>query len=272
MVCLWRTCREKDPITHTSPSALKTVQQTCSRRCGNSSPQYPVAPPVTSLTGTHSALHLALQTKRWQGGELHSGGHKAAWAVPHVFFGDRSTELSKLAFLSARPPKLPSFYGWASPCFLWSYRFLFTSFSRNKGFWHHRVLLILTLHSHPHILPVLPLCPKPGLILSRSYPTVAAVRFYLVAHPSHREPSAKIIPSTSFGYSVHSLQFLTTPQARNRPWLYLYFSGNAAVCIFQSGCCCHSSQSGHCQKLQATDSPEKSEEAEQQFFRLSDPI
>lgn len=160
----------------------------------------------------------------------------------------------------------------ASPFFLWSWRFLFTSFSRNKGFWIHRVLLTLTLHSHPHVFTVLSLCPKPGLILSRSYPTVVAVRFYLIAHPSHRETLAKILPSASLGYSIHFLQFLTTPQASKCPCLYLYFPGNAAVCIFQSGCCCHSSPSGHCQKLQATDSPKISEEAEQPFLRLSNPI
>lgn len=163
------------------------------------------------------------------------------------------------------PLGCPAHWKWASPFFLWSQRFLFASFSRNKGFWIHRVLLTFTLHSHPSY-PCCTLCPNPGLILSRSYPTVAAVRFYLIAHPSHREPCAKILPSTGFGYSALFLQFLTTPQASKRPCLYLYFPGNAAVCIFQSGCCCHSSLSGHCQKLQAMDSPKTSEEAEKPFF------
>lgn len=158
----------------------------------------------------------------------------------------------------------PAHWKWASPLFLWPQRSLFTSFSRNKRFWIHRALLTLTLHSHPPY----PCCT---LTLSKPRPNptqglLVAVRFYLIAHPSHREPRAKILPSTGFGYSVLSLQFLTTPQASKCPCLYLYFPGNAAVCIFQSGCCCHSSLSGHCQKLQAMDSPKTSEEAEQRFF------
>lgn len=92
---------------------------------------------------------------------------------------------------------------------------------------------------------------------------VAAIEFSLHAHPFHKESSNKILPSLSSSYSVHSL---------NCPWLYLYCSGNAAVCIFQSGCCCHSSQSGHCQKLQAMGLPTRRTQTENAFFKLSDPI
>lgn len=256
----------KDPIIHTFPSALKIVQQTCSRRCGNSSPRYLVAPPVTSLTGTHSALHLALHTKRWQGGELYSGGHEAAWAVPHLL-GVRSTEVSKLTFLCARPSRLPSILEMSFsmlPVVLEIFVNLFLAETKasdiTEYYWHCTRTPISFRYSHS-----VQTRPNPIQVL-------VAVRFYLTAHPSHKSPCAKILPFTSFGYSAHSLQFLTTPQVSNCPWLYLYFSGNAAVCIFQSGCCCHSSPSGHCQKLQVMDSPKTSEEAKQPFFRLSSPI
>lgn len=185
------TCKVKDPRAHTSPFPLKKAQQTCSRIYGNSSPQHLVVLPVTSPGGIHSALHLALHTRRWWG-KLCTRGHEADRAVTHPLFGDRHMEFSKVTFLHATLSRLSCILetGFSMfPGYVCS-----SPFISNQGFRHHSITDTSTV-----LLP-----QYPSTTQCCQTQDVVVIRRYFITHTTQRQSDIKNSPSMTSGCLIQS--------------------------------------------------------------------